>query len=177
MQESTKEASAELGEVLLPIITPIIQKITDLIKWFSGLDDGQKKIIVTIAALVAAISPIAGIISAVAGAISFLCANPIVLLIAAIVGLVALIATKGDEIQAVLKKVDNFMQNIFAVDFSKILGPVLGGVLNAFMENVKNIWDAIVKIFNGVIDIIRGVFTGDWERAWKGVIEILAVLS
>ena len=114
MQESTKEASAELGEVLLPIITPIIQKITDLIKWFSGLDDGQKKIIVTIAALVAAISPIAGIISAVAGAISFLCANPIVLLIAAIVGLVALIATKGDEIQAVLKKVDDFMQNIFA---------------------------------------------------------------
>ena len=111
-----------------------------------------------------------------AGAISFLCANPIVLLIAAIVGLVALIATKGDEIQAVLKKVDDFMQNIFAVDFSKILGPVLGGVLNAFMENVKNIWDAIVKIFNGVIDIIRGVFTGDWERAWKGVIEIFGGL-
>lgn len=25
---------------------------------------------------------------------------------------------------------------------------------------------------NGVIDFIRGVFTGDWERAWKGLKEI-----
>ena len=31
-------------------------------------------------------------------------------------------------------------------------------------------------LFNGVIDFIRGVFTGDWERAWKGVQEIFSGL-
>lgn len=104
----------------------------------------------------------------------FIAANPVVLLIAAIVGLVTLIATKGDEIQSILKKVDEFMQNVFAMDWSQIFGPVLGSYLNAFMANVKNIWNAIMQIFNGVIDFIRGVFTGDWERAWNGVKEIFS---
>ncbi len=186
MQESVKEASAELGEVLLPIITPIIQKITEAIKWLASLDDSQKNAIVSITAVVAAIGPLLMIIgkvisiggSIVTGigkidqAISFLVANPIVLLIGAIVALVALIATKGDEIQAILQKVDAFLQNVFATDWTNVFGPVLGGILNAFFANLKSIWDSILQIFNGVIDFIRGVFTGNWERAWNGVKEV-----
>lgn len=95
--------------------------------------------------------------------------NPIFLISAAVVALVVLIATKGDEIQAILQKVDDFLQGIFLTDWTKIFGPGLGDVLNAFFANVKNIWDAVKRIFDGVIDFIRGVFTGDWERAWKGV--------
>lgn len=98
--------------------------------------------------------------------------NPVALVGAAIVGLVALIALKGDEFQAILQKVDNFMQNIFATDFTNVFGPVLGNVLNGFMAGVKGIFDSIMQIFNGVIDFIRGVFTGDWERAWQGVRDI-----
>lgn len=205
MQESIKEASAELGEVLLPIITPIIQKITEAIKWFASLDDSQKKSIVTIAAVIAAIGPLLTIIgnvislgggivtgigkigssiSFVTGTVlpvlqsgftsvfSFIAANPIVLLIGAIVALVALIATKGNEIQAILQKVDAFLQGVFATDWTTIFGPVLGNILNGFFANLKNVWDSILQIFNGVIDFIRGVFTGNWERAWNGVKEI-----
>lgn len=95
--------------------------------------------------------------------------NPIFLISAAVVALVVLIATKGDEIQAILQRVDDFLQGIFLTDWTRIFGPGLGDVLNAFFANVKNIWDAVKRIFDGVIDFIRGVFTGDWERAWKGV--------
>lgn len=98
--------------------------------------------------------------------------NPVFLVGAAVVGLVALIATKGDEIQAILQKVDDFLQNIFAINWQEIFGPVLGGYLNGFFDKVKNIWDAIKRVFDGVIDFIRGVFTGDWERAWQGVQDI-----
>lgn len=98
--------------------------------------------------------------------------NPIFLISAAVVALVVLIATKGDEIQAILQKVDDFLQGIFLTDWTKIFGPGIGDVLNAFFANVKNIWDAVKRIFDGVIDFIRGVFTGDWERAWKGVQDI-----
>ena len=202
MKESAKEAAAEFGEALLPVITPLIQKVTELIKWFGGLDDSQKNMILTVIALVAAISPIAGIVSvlatvigtltgaiaiftgaattgtaaaqALAGVMSFIAANPIVLLIAAIVALVALIAVKGDEIQAVLKKVDDFLQGVFTRDWTEVFGPVLGNVLNGFFKVVKDVWDSIKTIFDGVIDFIRGVFTGDWERAWKGVVEIFS---
>lgn len=116
------------------------------------------------------------IVTALQSLFAFLAANPVVLIIgaivAAIIALVALIAIKGDEIQAILQKVDDFLQNIFAKDWKEIFGPVLGEYLNFFFANVKNMWDAVKLIFDGIINFIRGVFTGDWERAWKGVGQI-----
>lgn len=108
------------------------------------------------------------IIPGLGNVIGFL-SNPIALVVGAVVAAVAMIALKGDEIQAVLQKVDDFLQNIFAMDWREIFGPVLGEILNAFFKNVKDIWDSIKQIFDGIIDFIRGVFTGDWERAWTGV--------
>lgn len=170
---------SNLAAKAMPIITSITEMAGKLFEWLNGLDEDTLLFIGTVVALIAAISPIASLISnitlavkGVSAAISFLSANPIVLLIGAIVALVALIAVKGDEIQAILQKVDDFLQNIFLTDWTKILGPGLGDVLNAFFANFKNIWDSIKQIFDGIIDFIRGVFTGDWERVWQGVLEI-----
>jgi len=69
-KESLKELEEELGENLLPIITPIIQSLTDLVKKFGDLDDGTQKTIVYIGLFVAAISPIAFAISGIASAVS-----------------------------------------------------------------------------------------------------------
>lgn len=170
---------SNLAAKAMPIITSITEMAGKLFGWLNGLDEDTLLFIGTVVALIAAISPIASLISnitlavkGVSAAISFLSANPIVLLIGAIVALVALIAVKGDEIQAILQKVDDFLQNIFLTDWTKILGPGLGDVLNAFFANFKNIWDSIKQIFDGIIDFIRGIFTGDWKRAWQGVLEI-----
>lgn len=178
------------GEILLPIINEIVAGLQNAIDWFSNLDDGVKKTILIVGGLIAAISPIAGIVSGIAGAISFITgtvipalitainfiiANPIVLLIAAIVGLVAWITTSGDKIQAILQKVDDFLQGVFTTDWTQSFG-ILGNIFNAFFATVKSVWDSIKSVFDGIIDFIRGVFTGDWERAWKGVQEIFAGL-
>ena len=168
-----QEQYAKLAEELLPIITLILNQVSGLLNWFTSLDDETQQFIVTIGLLIAAISPVSGAIGAVSSAISFLIANPIVALIAAIVALVVLIATKGDEIQAILQKVDDFLQNIFAKDWKEVFGPVLGGILNAFFTRIKAIWDRAKQLFDGVIDFIRGVFTGDWERAISGLGDIL----
>ena len=122
------------------------------------------------------VTVVPGITSALSSLFAFLLANPVVLVIAgitaAVVALVALIAKKGDEIQDLLQKFNNWLQSIFAKDWTEIFGPVLGEVLNGFFANIKNVWDSIKKIFDGIIDFIRGVFTGDWGRAWKGVVGI-----
>lgn len=115
------------------------------------------------------ITALGAIKTAISTTISFIIANPIVLIIAAIVALVALIATKGDEIQAALKKVTSFLTGIFTKDWTEVFGPVLGNILNGFSKAFGDIWNGIQEILNGVIDVIRGVFTGDWERAWEGV--------
>ena len=182
-QQAFFSSGAALAENLLPMLDSLVDKMSGVLSWIASLDGETLTMIGTVLLAIAAISPIAGIISKITGsiqlvtqAINFLIANPIVLLIVAIVALVVLIATKGDEIQAILQKVDNFLQNVFATDWTKIFGPVLGNILNGFFKNVKNIWDSIKRIFSGVIDFIRGVFTGDWERAWKGVQDIFGGL-
>ena len=182
-QQAFFSAGAALAENLLPFMDDLVDKISSVLQWIASLDGDTLALIGTVLLAVAAISPIASIIAkttsaiqGVSSAISFLAANPIVLLIAAIVALGALIAVKGDEIQAILQKVDDFLQSVFAVDWTNVFGPVLGSILNAFFANVQNIWDAILQIFNGVIDFIRGVFTGDWKLAWQGVQDIFGGL-
>ena len=164
-----QESMAELAETILPLATIAVEKVTELINWFTGLDSETQMLIATVALFVAAISPVAGVISGISAAISFLVANPIVALVAAIVALVTLIAVKGEEIKAWLTEFDAWLQGVFLTDWTELFGPVLGEYLNAFFANVQNIWNAIMEIFTGVIDFIRGVFTGDWERAWQGV--------
>lgn len=174
------EVGAQLLENLAPTIDTIVEKIGEVVAWLGTLDSDTLNTILVVAGVIAAISPVAGLIAGittaiggVTSAIQFLLANPIVLLIAGIVALVTLIATKGDQIQAILQKVDSFLQNIFATDWTKQFG-VMGEVLNVFFNALKGIWDSIKKIFDGIINFVRGVFTGDWKRAWEGVKQIFS---
>lgn len=189
-----QEQMAQLGEKLEPLTTKLTTMITAALEWFNSLDSGTQNFILGVIALVAVIGPLSsafgGISSAVNGVITILpklktgfttvmgviSANPITALTAAIIGLVVLIGTKGDEIQGILEQVDAFLQGVFVTDWTTVFGPVLGNILNGFFANLKNLWNAIYQIFNGVIDFIRGVFTGNWERAWSGVVQIFGGL-
>ena len=174
------EVGATLLENLAPTIEVIVGKIGEVINWLGTLDSDTLNTILIVAGVVAAISPLASIIGGISSAIGvltkglqFLIANPLVLLIAAIVALVTLIATKGDEIQAILQKVDDFLQNIFTKDWSEQFG-IIGEGMNALFAIIKDVWDGIKKVFDGIINFIRGVFTGDWTRAWNGVKQIFS---
>lgn len=52
------ELGIEIGDIILPIIRDAIEWIKNLVSGFNNLDDGTKKTIVTIAGMVAAISPL-----------------------------------------------------------------------------------------------------------------------
>ena len=172
-----QEAMASLAEVVLPIVTTITEKFAALMQWFANLDPAVQASIGVIVGLIAAISPIAGIISGISTALDFLAANPIVLVIAGIVALIAvlvLIVTKGEEIKAWLAGFNEWLQGVFATDWTEIFGPVLGNVLNGFFALLKGIWDGVYQVLNGVIDFIQGIFTGNWEQAWNGVQEIVS---
>ena len=168
----------EVVEMVLPYIPKVAESIEQVIMFIKTLDPEVLKLAVGVIAVTAALSPmltalsgVASGIGAVSNAISFLCANPMVLLVAAIIALVALIAVKGDEIQAILTNVDSYVQGVFTKDWTQSFG-VLGELMNAWQATIKSVWDNVMRILNGIIDFIRGVFTGDWNRAWKGVQDI-----
>ncbi|MEG2679199.1 MAG: hypothetical protein RR949_04600, partial [Oscillospiraceae bacterium] len=56
-QESLKEAAATAGEDLLPIITPIISKLSELIQSFGDMDEGTRKLIVNMGLFLAVLGP------------------------------------------------------------------------------------------------------------------------
>lgn len=176
MGESTKQAAAEFGQVLLPVITPIIQKITELIQWFGALDDGTKQTVVTILALVAAISPIAGIISAIAGAMAFLAANPIVLII---IGIVAAVAALIAIFMALWNNCEWFRDFFIAmwegikaafsatVAWFQVAIPAIGDFFIKLWEDIKNAFFAAVEWIGGAITSIGEFFS----NLWGGIVE------
>lgn len=171
-----QEQMAELGEKVLPIITDIVSAVSDLITWLNELDPQAQSMIATMVILAAAIGPAITAFQGLQAAIALISANPFIIaaafIIAGVIALVSAIANYGDEIQGKLQELDDFLQNIFAKDWTEVFGPIIGEALNGFFANVKNIWNGVKTILDGVIDFIRGVFTGDWDRAWSGVIKI-----
>ena len=164
-----QEEMAKLGELIQPIITEVIGGVVTLLSWFNNMDPVVQQLILTMIGLAAGVGVGYTAFDKLSSLFSFITANPIVLLIAAIIALVSAIAVCGDDTQEVLQKVDDFLQGVFVKDWREVFGPILGGILNGFFAGVKDIWDALNRILDGIIDFIRGVFTGDWKRAWNGV--------
>ena len=202
LKTGAQNVAIQFGETLLPVVEEVMGYVQQFVNWLQSLDDEQRQMIVTIAAVIAAIAPalivtgsvvhgvgevvtgIGNVITIAGSLVGFITGtviptitsivSTIGLVPLAIIALVILIAAKGDEIQALLQKLDDFLQGVFATDWTKIFGGVLGEALNMFFADVKNIWDSIKKVLDGIIDFIRGVFSGDWERVWKGIVEIFS---
>ncbi len=69
-KQGVKELGESFSEHILPIFTPVIKMVNDMIAKFSNLSDGTKKFIVTIAGVVAIAGPILLVLSSVFKAIS-----------------------------------------------------------------------------------------------------------
>lgn len=163
LQEQVKELTTELGQELLPIITPIIRDILDLVKKFSNLDDGTKKLIVQIGLFLAVAGPIitivGGIISLITplitlvsglGAVFAFIVSPIGLVIAAIVGLIAigvLLWKNWDSIKEMASNVWKWVTEKFGdmVDFISNID-----LFQAGKDLLTGLWDGIKDIWNGL---------------------------
>lgn len=69
LQSQLSELAISIGEVLMPVIRSIVERLKGLVEKFNGLSDGQKKVIVVVGLLVAAIGPVILIIGKFATAI------------------------------------------------------------------------------------------------------------
>ena len=85
-----------------------------------------------------------------------------------------LLIQNWDDVKAAMTAFDDFLQNVFAIDWTESFG-ALGEVFNAFSYILEDLWNnGIKKIFTGIIDFITGIFTGNWERAWNGIKDIFS---
>ena len=60
----------------------------------------------------------------------------------------------------------------FLAPVIQFLADLFAGVLGGAIEGIKPILDALMLVLGGLMDFITGIFTGNWEQAWNGVIDI-----
>lgn len=59
------------------------------------------------------------------------------------------------------------------VDWLKQKNPALAAIFETIGKKFSDQYEAWKKILKGLITFLTGVFTGDWKKAWNGVLDIL----
>ena len=160
LKSQLQELAISFGEILIPVIRDVVSFIQKIIDKLNAMDPHTKETIVRIAAIAAALGPVLIVIGKVISAIgtiltvlpamgsaisavtgvfgalnAVILANPITLVIAAIVALVATFAILWNKCDAFRE----FWINLW----------------NGIKDFFVGIWDGIKSVFSGVLDFIK----------------------
>lgn len=190
---SIETAAISFGTALAPAVVAVANKIQDLANWFANLSPETQKTILVIVGLVAAIGPllmilgsIANGIKAVSAALSFLAANPIVLIIAAVAALVAGFiylwnTSEGfrDFFIGIWEAIKSAVEAVISF-FTDTVWPGLTSAWDAIMAALQavgdffaDVWSTITDIFQTVLDFLVAVFVTSWQKTWDTVTKIV----
>ena len=160
---SAKEVGYEIGNTVMPMLIPLIEKLTEKIQaaadWWDNLSPGMQKAIVVIAGVVAAIGPLLVIVGKLATGIGAiiklapmlssaftLMTGPIGLVVAAIAAAIAigvLLYKNWDKIKAAASALFGHIKGVFERIRDAITGPIA-----AARDFVKKVIDKIKSFFN-----------------------------
>ena len=178
---ATQDLSTAIGENLLPLITPIIQKLTQLIDHFNKLSPQTQKIITYVGLALAVLGPLLIIIGKVAlgissvikvvklasGAIGLLSSGsllPIIAVIGAVIAAGVLLYKNWDKIKAGAKLLWGYLKTAWDGIKTKTVN-AWNAVKNAIITPFKTARDKI-KYY---IDKIKGWFPIKLGKIFKGI--------
>lgn len=186
LKSQLEELAISFGELLMPAIRTIVGWIQKFVDWLNSMDEGTRKVIVTIALVAAAIGPIliivgkvisavgtimtlvpklAGVINAAKGvfaAFNAVCAaNPYVLIIAAIVALVAAFIYLWNNCEEFRQFWIDLWESIkeIAIAVWEALKTFFQAAWEAIKTTATTVWNAIKDFFSGLWEGIKNIFT------------------
>lgn len=79
-----------------------------------------------------------------------------------------------ENLKPCFEAIGDFIENTLAPVFEAVFSVVIGGVVSTTFNTIKDLWENTLKpVFTGITDFLTGVFTGDWDLAWNGVLNIV----
>ena len=211
LKNTVQELCVKLGEILLPIIKKICDGLSGFVNWLTNLSPTMQKVIVAVLTVIAVIAPLLIIVgklassietiitlapkiasmfgvikTAVSGLFSTILANPIVLVIAAIITAVVLLWNKCE-----------WFRNLVMATFEAIKNALMSA-----WNNIKAVWDFVypyfVTLWEGIkasvqplIEAIIGAFQSAWNfikavwdfvqpyfmALWEGIKQVFSVVA
>jgi len=195
---NAKFALADVGESVQISLLPFFEMAIDALKsfkgWWDSLDQGTKNWIITLAGIAAVIGPALVVIGTLMSSVTKITAGVkdlatvwsglgklfglsggwFAVAVIAIAALVAGLVWAYNNVEWFRNGVNAFFQGVsdIAVEVFNFMGGYMSNIFGGIIQNFQNFFDAGKRIFTGFIDFITGIFTGDWERAWNGVVNI-----
>ncbi|MFO3714808.1 phage tail tape measure protein [Oribacterium sp. P9] len=190
LKSALEGLAISFGELLMPAIKQIVGWVQKFVDWLNGMDEGTKKVVVTVALLAAALGPvlivigkvisavgtimtvvpkIASAISAVKTAFAALnvtmLANPIVLIIAAITALVAAFIYLWNTNEGFRQFWIDLWEGIkqAVITAWNAITSFLSTAWESILSLAQTVWGAISGFFSTLWEGIKGVFTSAWE--------------
>ena len=185
LKSQLQELAISFGEMLMPAIRTIVGWIQKLVDWLNSMDEGTRKVIITVALVAAALGPVlivvgkiisaigtimtiipklAGVINAAKGvfaAFNAVCAaNPYVIIIAAIVALVAAFIYLWNNCEEFRQFWIDLWEGIkeIAVAVWEALKAFFTAAWEAIKSTAETIWNGIKDFFKGLWDGIKAIF-------------------
>ena len=199
-QSDLTQAMSDLGQAFMPVVTGVTNMAAALVSGLQPAADWFVQNLPIIAPILAGIATAVGILTVASMAQSAattiaataqgllnaaLSANPIVLVVALIAGLIAAIVLLWNNSEAFRSFVTGAFENIMSVAqtvIDAIVGFFTGTVPNAIGVVVgffQNLWNTIVSVFNGALSTVSG-FVGNVVRFFtsdvpNGIMNMLGV--
>lgn len=70
----------------------------------------------------------------------------------------------------IVKEVASYLKETLEPAF-KIVWKAAGDYVVKFFDDVSVIIDGVLGVFEGIITFLTGVFQGNWEKAWNGIVQ------
>ena len=174
-----KMSAMELGAVLMPVFTAIVNGVTKIGKAFTGLDSGTKKLVVGAGALLAFSGPLMTLAGGIVSAIGMIL-SPVGLVVVAIGAIFALIYQNWGTVKTIFVNFVNYFINLYNESM------LFRGAVQIVIAAFKNLWTQIkfvfesskavisgfitmfVGQFKGLAKIIEGALTLDWDKVKEG---------
>ncbi len=185
-KSTIEDLSTNIGTVLLPIITPIIQKVGELVGRLADLPQPVQKIIVVVGLLAAALGPILLVAGSLATAIGTLLpmlggiSLPIVAAVAAIGALVAAFVAayaKSASFRKVINSIATTVGSLLKSAFMSAAASVKSLIadLSKTVSVVANELGPVLKMLMPVLKLIAALLIGRLKNAFNMVIGVIRV--
>lgn len=167
LKSQLEELAISIGEILMPSIRQIVGWIQGLVDWLNGLDEGTKKVIVTVALVAAALGPVLIVVGKVVGAV-----GTILTVVPKIAGAVSGVAgfVSGTVIPALSAVVAAIGWVPIAI--AAVIGVVvlLYNKCEWFRDAVNAVWAQVRDFFVSAWEVICSFFTETIPAAWESLV-------